>query len=476
MIGKQDRWQEDLFVAGPLSSLIPDDHILKRVDAILDLSWLPGLVKDTYCADNGRRSIDPESALRLMLAGFFEGIIHDRKLMRQAQVNLAMRWFAGYRLHESLPDHSSLTRIRQRWGAERFKQVFQRIVRQCVDAGLVGGKTVHIDATLIRADVSWESLVQVHTDQVLEENQSPDGPSEGPTERKKKSPKPQKRSTTDPDATMTTSSHSFHMEPSYKQHGAVDDQCGIIVDIDVTTGQINEGKQLADQLERIEANIGQKPETATADKGYAHGANYEHLEQEQIEAIIPPQTTTSRSTCIPSCRFKYDAKHRVVTCPAKRKLTYCSSSEKGDIYRSDTKDCQGCPLRSHCFSKNARYRIIQIIPGYEALLRARRIHLQADHRRKALYTRHRWRVEGVHGQAKTQHGLRRAARRGLWNVAIQAYLTAVVMNLKRLAAVFVCFLQFAGQDFVITLFGDSQKKLERKKMTNMEIIPWKQAA
>jgi hypothetical protein len=115
VIGKQERWQEDLFVAGPLSSLIPEDHILKRVDAILDLSWLSELVKDTYCTDNGRRSIDPEAALRLMLAGFFEGITQDRKLMRQAQVNLAMRWFAGYRLHESLPDHSSLTRIRQRW-------------------------------------------------------------------------------------------------------------------------------------------------------------------------------------------------------------------------------------------------------------------------------------------------------------------------------------------------------------------------
>ena len=262
---------------------------------------------------------------------------------------------------------------------------------------------------------------------------------------------------------MTTSCKTFHMEPFYKQHGAVDDQCGIIVDIDVTTGQVNEGKQLADQLERIEAAIGQKPETATADKGYAHGANYEHLEQEQIEAIIPPQTTKSKSTCIPSCRFKYDAKHRVVTCPAKRKLTYASSSEKGDIYRSDAKDCQHCPLRSRCFSKNARCRIILIGQGYEALLRARRRHGKEDQRRKVLYTRHRWRVEGVHGEAKTQHGLRRAARRGLWNVAIQAYLTAVVMNLKRLAAVLLCFLRFAGQDFVIPLFGDSQKKVERKK-------------
>ena len=108
--------QEDLFVASPLRDLVPDDHILKRVDAMLDLSWLHEAVRDRYCQDNGRPSIDPESALRLMLAGFFQGIVHDRKLMREAQVNLAIRWFAGYRLDEALPERSSLTRTRQRWG------------------------------------------------------------------------------------------------------------------------------------------------------------------------------------------------------------------------------------------------------------------------------------------------------------------------------------------------------------------------
>ena len=137
MIGKQDRWQEDLFVAGPLSSLIPDDHILKMVDKVLDLCWLRDEVKDLYCNDNGRPGIDPEAAIRLMLAGFFQGIVHDRKLMREAQVNIAIRWFAGYRIDERLPDHSSLTKIRQRWGAERFKKIFQKIVKSCVDAGLV---------------------------------------------------------------------------------------------------------------------------------------------------------------------------------------------------------------------------------------------------------------------------------------------------------------------------------------------------
>ena len=90
MLGTQKRWQEDLFVTGTLSSLIPEDHILKQVDKVLDLSWLRGYVKDLYCTSNGRPGIDPEAAVRLMLAGFFQGVVHDRKLMREAQVNIAI--------------------------------------------------------------------------------------------------------------------------------------------------------------------------------------------------------------------------------------------------------------------------------------------------------------------------------------------------------------------------------------------------
>ena len=159
MIGTQDRRQDELFVVGSLRDLIPEDHVLRRVDACLDLGWLREEISDCYCEDNGRPSIDPEAALRLMLAGFLLGIVHDRRLMREAQVNLAIRWFCGFKLHDALPDHSSLTRIRQRWGADHFRTVFEKTVRACVRAGLVAGDVVHIDATLVRADVSLDSLV-----------------------------------------------------------------------------------------------------------------------------------------------------------------------------------------------------------------------------------------------------------------------------------------------------------------------------
>ena len=170
MLGRKERGQLELFIAGSLRGLIPDDHVLVRIDQVLDLEWLRAEVAGVYCADNGRPGIDPEVAVRLMLAGFLLGIIHDRRLMLEAQVNLAIRWFTGYALHETLPDHSSLTRIRQRWGEDMFRRVFVRVVQQCQAAGLVSAETVHIDASLIRANVSMDALVARHLDAVEDEN------------------------------------------------------------------------------------------------------------------------------------------------------------------------------------------------------------------------------------------------------------------------------------------------------------------
>jgi transposase len=143
-------------------------------------------VRDLYCADNGRPSLDPEVAMRLEIAGVVEGMPQSRALMRQAQVNVAIRWFAGYRLHEALPDPSSLSVTRRRWGRERFRQLLERTIRPCLDAGLVGGKTLHVDATLIRADVSWESLIRQHVEEASADAESDAGPDdEGPPPKRK---------------------------------------------------------------------------------------------------------------------------------------------------------------------------------------------------------------------------------------------------------------------------------------------------
>lgn len=439
MIGRKNREQRTIFIAGDIEQFIPEDHILMRVDKILDLSWLREEVRECYCEENGRPGIDPEAAVRLMLAGFFHGIVHDRKLMREAAVNLAIRWFTGYALEDTLPDHSRLSRIRQRWGADRFKKIFQRTVKACMDKGLVSGETVHIDATLIRADVSWESITERHAETVVAENEAEDCGAEAVHARRAGRPRtrerhPKKVSVTDRDATLVTPRKDFHLEPCFKQHTSVDDKGGVIVDVLLTTGEDNEGQRLIETIDRIEDNTGTKVHQVTADAGYAQAKNFQERERREIEAVIPTQKERRRERHIPIRRFKYDGKHQVVTCPGGKKLKRSGQRTKGWIYRARRSDCQCCRLRARCLPETAQARSILLVDGYEALLRARRARLRGwDEDRQRVYNRHRFRVEGVHGEAKTQHGLRRAIRRGLANVAIQVYLTAAVINLKRLA-------------------------------------------
>jgi transposase len=440
--------QDELFTSGPLCDLIPEDHILKQVERIIDLSWFHDAVRHCYCQVNGRPSVDPEAALRLMLAGFFQGITSDRQLMREAQVNVAIRWFAGYTLTDRLPDASSFTRIRQRWGEALFREVFERSVRQCMDAGLVNASTVHVDATLIRADVSWDSLVTRHADQTLEENTADrdkdEGGPQGPPKQKPgrprtKAPKKKKYSPTDPEATMATSCKQYHLEPTYKQHTAVEDRSGVIVDVCVTTGETSEGQHLPGQLDRIEQTTGTTIETVTCDSGYAHTSNYAVLEEKNINAIIPPPKASLRKKSnqkIPACRFKYNQQKDIVICPTGKRLERKgrNSNDTGHYYRARACNCKQCPMRQRCIPTKSAMRTILLIDGYSALLRARRRKQRGwDAPSKELYARHRWHVKGVHGRSKTQHGLNRAIRRGRANVATQSYLTAATMNLKKLA-------------------------------------------
>jgi len=451
MVGKKDCSRPSLFmfVPGDLTDFIPKDHLLRRVKRALDLSWVTDMVRDAYCPDNGAPSIDPEVVIRLLIVGYLYDVVRIRELLREVQVNIAMRWFVGYGLDEDLPDHSSLSRITDRWGEERFKRIFQRVVKACVDAGLVDGTKVHIDATLIRANVSWQSLVEIPvppapeaksgtSDTVSETDGSRPADKRKPGRPRTRPPKTRKQSTTDREATMATSSHNRKLEPCFKQHTAVDDLQGVITDVAVTTGETSEGQQLLAQLDRVEANTGKKIEVVTCDAGYAHPTNYEQLEQRKVNAVIPPQPENRHPPKIPSRRFKYDARHQSVRCPHGQKLHFSHETDNGQVYSSRTRDCRDCPLRERCLPPSSNTRTITIVNGYEAWLRARRRKAKGwDEETRELYNRHRWRAEGKHGEAKERHGLRRAVRRGRAKVAIQSYLTAIVMNLKLLAGLLV---------------------------------------
>src|SRR6266511_2719088 len=145
-------------VAVSLEELVPADHFYRHLDAKLDLSFVRRWVQDCY-AEGGRPSIDPVVFFKLQLILFFEGLRSERKLMETVALNLAHRWYLGYRLDEPLPDHSSLTRIRERLGLAIFQRFFEHVVELCQEAGLVWGRELFFDGTKVRANADVDSLV-----------------------------------------------------------------------------------------------------------------------------------------------------------------------------------------------------------------------------------------------------------------------------------------------------------------------------
>src|SRR5215207_6761546 len=140
-----------------LEDLVPASHFYRHLEAKLDLGFVRDLVRDTY-KERGRPSVDPTVFFRLQLVMFFEGLRSERELVRVAADRLSVRWYLGYDLDEGLPDHSSLTRIRQRYGLAVFRRFFEAIVEQCSEVGLVWGKELYFDATQVKANASLDSI------------------------------------------------------------------------------------------------------------------------------------------------------------------------------------------------------------------------------------------------------------------------------------------------------------------------------
>src|SRR3954447_11919367 len=158
MLGPPKTRSLDRPVAASLEDLVPADHFYRHLDATLDLTFVRDWVAGCY-AERGRPSIDPVVFFRLQLIMFFEGIRSERQLIATASLNLAHRWYLGYHLDEPLPDHSSLTRIRDRYGLALFRRFFDHVVQLCVDAGLVWGEELFFDATKVRANAAMASVV-----------------------------------------------------------------------------------------------------------------------------------------------------------------------------------------------------------------------------------------------------------------------------------------------------------------------------
>jgi transposase len=397
---KRERNQEQMMLLPPLESFIPPDHYLRKLNRVLDLSFVHEAVEDLYCQDNGRPSIDPEVVIRLFLIQAMDGIPHVRELMRQVQVNLAYRWFIGYSLDESLPDHSTLSRGLSRFGDTVFNELFERSISQCKASGLIEGKVLYVDATTIRADLNANRVNQVDSpDRDARFGRFPDG----------------------------------KLRPGYKQHTVADGEHRVVLGVSVTSANVSEHDEAVGLVDRAVARLGEAPEAVCADGAYGSGANAYELEARGVRLVSPPPQakTFTGEKYFNVESFAYDESTDEFTCPAGKQLTYLSTEKKRHrrIYAARRSECRICPLKSQCTISDRRQ--LKVTKHHASLIRLRVDSKTEDF--KKLYRSRAPVIEGVFAESKQWHGLHRAWRRGLSKMKVQCLLVAAVLNFKRLA-------------------------------------------
>ncbi|MDX2471671.1 MAG: IS1182 family transposase [SAR324 cluster bacterium] len=417
-----------------LEAFIPAGHVVRRIDRVLDLSFLNQITADLYDSSNGRPSIDPELFFRMQILKTLQGIGSDRKLCSEIQVNLAYRWFCQLSIEDTIPHHSSMTRIRDRLGEEVFCFVFEQILEQCHGAGLVPGEKVLVDATHIEANASIGSME--------EREESDTKPLEPRFERyhdfregKKKRKLSNKThvSTTDPDSTMVTH-RRLVSRLAHKVHYTADAYKRVILDCHVTTGARHAGQILPIRLQHLLDHLSLPLSQVTADKAYGRGPTYGFLKRNKIRPYIPLLKNDLSIKKYSSKEFRYNKDQDQFTCPAGHiLLPYQEPSDGLRRFRIVGGHCKYCQRRDQCLPEGYKHRarFIYFHPHQKEIDNVRRRMKTAYFKKKL--TERSWKIEGLFAEAKENHGLRRAHLRGRAKVQIQVYLIAMVQNLKRLA-------------------------------------------
>ena len=369
-----------------VEQLVPQDHFYRHLERTLNLSFVREFVQQTY-AGGGRPSIDPVVFFKLQLVMFFEAIRSERLLMRHAADRLSVRWYVGYDLDESLPDHSSLTRIRERYGVEVFRRFFEQIVEQCQQAGLVWGRELYIDSTKVQANASRDSVkprfaVEAHlsmlfsdqAEEAIEEGKqgeqdashvesAPPQPSQplekiSPRELPTALSPEQRAELSQQNAerhdwieqlgaqdrrvssrgyqrmadylVSTTDPHATLMETSkgadmgYRTHYVVDGgKARVILGVLVTPSEVMDNQPMRDLILRTRFRWKLRPRQVTGDTKYGTTDNIVAMEREHIHAYVPIADLTQRTPYFRQEDFHYDAERDVYICPAGKELHFC---------------------------------------------------------------------------------------------------------------------------------------------------------
>jgi len=436
-----------------LDKRVRDDHPLRRIRAALDLSFVRKEVAHTY-GRRGNKSVPPEVIVRMMLLLFLDDIKSERELMRIIPERLDYLWFLGYGLDDQIPDHSVLSKARKRWGKEVFESLFSRVVEQCVEAGLVEGRKIHVDASLVEANASLRSvkplspelvkaIEQTAREQVQkldEQDDDQEPPSEGGSGSGAaigQYSKTNRRfgSTTDPDASLVRQG-GLKSQLRYKTHRAVDDAHEVITAVETTSGAVDEATQLLGLIEAHQATTGQAVGTVIADARYGNVSNLIGCQKARIRAHVKLLGESIRGKgrsegIYDEEQFSYDRLSNTYRCPADQLMKPRRLHPQRQTWEYVT--AKGtwlvCRLRQYC-TRSRTGRTIHRHRDQTLLEKARKIAKSKAAKRDLKRRQHL--MERSFADATNCHGLKHARWRGLWRQAIQDLLIATVQNLRKL--------------------------------------------
>src|SRR6202163_1431662 len=441
MMGRLEQDQGQLFYSFCLEEVVPDDHQVRAISSVLDLSWVYGELSPHYPA-LGRPSIDPVLMIRMLILGYAFGLRSERLLCREVRVNLAYRWFCGLSIEDKIPDHSVFSRARnERFrDSDIFRRVFERVVEACISAGLVGGKEFAVDASLIVADANkqrsipgseWHKTRDPETASraVKEYMATLDDAAFGAAS----DVTPKFVSPSDPAAQWTGANRGPAFF-AYSDNYLIDVKFGVIMDVEasraIRQAEVGAAKTM---IERTQERFGIVPERLAADTAYGSAAALNWIiNEKKIVPHIPVIDKSKREDgTFSRDDFTFDKDRNVYICPAGKILTTTGAVDDDDQlrYRASKRNCDVCPLKMQCCPKEPARKILRSI--YEEARDVARALAKTEAFEQS--RRDRKRVEMLFAHLKRILRLARLRLRGPCGAQDEFTLAAIAQNLRRLA-------------------------------------------
>ena len=441
MMGRQTGDQSQLFYLFNLEERIPAGHLLRRINPVVSriLAGLREALAPFY-SEIGRPSIDPELMIRMLIVGYFYGVRFERRLCQEVELHLAYRWFCRLDLDDPVPDHStfSVNRHGRFRDSDILRQVFEAVVRTCMDAGLVKGEGFAVDASVMEADASryhgqapdeidW-SLPERQTRAVAEFLSALDD--EDPQSDRKL---PKVISPVDPCSAWTAKANK-RVQFGYGLNYLIDLENAVIVDVEATPARTyDEVAATKVMIKRTEDRLGLKPSRLAADTAYGTGKFLGWLIGAGIAPHIPVWDKSQRDDgSLSRGDFVFDPERNIYTCPQGKLLRTTGRVHDGRalLYRASKRDCEACALKPKCAPNSPQRKIPRDVNEHARDFARSFVSTEPFDRSR----RERKKVEMRFAHLKTHHRFERMRLRGFSGARDEFHLAAIVQNLKTLAS------------------------------------------